>query len=265
MESKSNVFDYQLVNSDTDSIMISKRDGSAWSKEEKLKFLEGLNSQFPEKISWEDDGEYSRVVVVKSKNYALLPIGETKIKTKGSSIRDQKKEPALREMMDRFIKAMIDDKQDQLVHIYHEYIREAMNVQDIKRWASKKTVTASLLDCKGWTQADVDSKKLRMNEIGPWEAIKNEEGIQSGDKVYLYPAILSQTTETKILKSGKPGKPKITKVTGLKLTKYFTNDHDCDKLLERVYKTVCIFSTVLDMKQFINYSLVNNKALLGEL
>lgn len=73
-----------IVNCDTDSIMISKHDGANWSKEEQEKFLQELNAQFPEKIRFEHDGYYDSVVVIKSKNYALLPEGSNKIKTKGS-------------------------------------------------------------------------------------------------------------------------------------------------------------------------------------
>jgi DNA polymerase elongation subunit (family B) len=253
-----------LINCDTDSIMIAKHDGSPWSKEEQKLFLDSLNSQFPDKIRFEHDGVFSKVIVVKSKNYILLPEGEQKCKLKGSSIKDQKKEPALREMLEKLIDALLYDRQDTLVDIYHSYIKEAMNVQDIKRWSQKKTLTESILDCKGWTESDIESKELRKNECDVWDAIKNEEGTQQGDKIYVYPLILGQ----KIIpggiseKTGKPLKDKVKEINGLRLIKYWNNDHDIEKLLERIYATVCIFQSIIDINQFIDYNSKKNKHLL---
>lgn len=250
-----------LINADTDSIMVSKSDGSIWDKEEQERFLEALNTNFPEKIKFEHDGIFSRVVVVKSKNYALLPEGETKIKTKGSSIRDAKKEPALREMMEEIIKALIEDRQNELVDIYHKYIKEALNVKDIRRWCQKKTITEAIVDCRKPTD---DTRK---NEMDVWNAIKNEEAPQQGDKIYVYPVVLRYETIPGGIseKTGKPLKDKVVEITGLKLDKYFSGDHDKEKLVERVNSTIKIFKTILDMEQYIDYSKKKNKHLLEEL
>lgn len=257
---------YNLINCDTDAIMIAKSDGAPWTEEEQAKFLEALNSQFPEKIVFEHDGYYDSVCVFGSKNYALLPHGATKIKTKGSSIRDQKKEPALREMMDKMIEAMIYHRLEELPGIYKQYIKEALNVQDISRWAQKKTLTESILVCKGYTQADIKSKKVRKNETDVWDAVANEVGMQQGDKFYTYPVIIGNNVESgRIGKNGKPLKDKVSEVTGYKLTKYFTGDHDVEKLLERVYATVKIFELVLDMSQFVDYTKSKSKAALEQL
>lgn len=258
-----------LVNCDTDSAMIAKVDGSPWTKEERTAFLDALNAQFPSLIRWEDDGYYDRVLVSASKNYALLlnpeyadpnkdfePDGKVKIKTKGSSIRDQKKEPALREMMDKMIYAMIHRQEHTLVSLYQDYVKEALNIQNVDRWCAKKTVTESITDCKGYTQKDIDNKKLRKNETDIWDTIKNEEGVQQGDKIYIYPVIL----ENKIIpggvseKTGKQLKDKVVEVTGFRLRKYWNNDHDVQKLVDRVYKTVSIFKAVLNMNDFTDYS-----------
>ena len=42
-------------------------------------------------------------------------------------------------------------------------------------------------------------------------------------------------------------------------------DYNKDKLLEKIYKTLKTFETVIDFKSFINYKLKKNKKLLGEL
>lgn len=273
-----------IVNADTDAIMISKPDGAVWTKEEQQAFLDSLNAQFPEKISFAHDGYYDKVLVTGSKNYALLlnkdfakkkdlnPDGTVKLKTKGSSTRDQKKEPAMREMMDKIIAAFIYDKQDTILDIYHSYVREALApITDIRRWCQKKSASEAIMSCKGYTEQDILDKKVRRNETNVWDAIANEESVQQGDKFYVYPVIL----ETKIIsgRMGKPNKNGISKplkdqievVTGLKLDKYWTQDHDVSKLLQRCYDTLEIFELVLDMEQFVDYSKSTNTKFLEAL
>lgn len=265
-----------IVNADTDSIMIARPDGSPWTKEEQQAFLDALNAQFPEKISFAHDGYYDTVLVVASKNYALLlnkefakkkdlnPDGSVKLKTKGSSIRDQKKEPAMREMMDKIIEALIYGKQDTIQDIYHSYVKEAVNpITDIRRWCQKKSLSEALLKCKGYTEADIAAKKVRRNETNVWDAIANEEGMQQGDKFYVYPIQLPpKVTTGRVGKTGKSLADKVEEVPGLKLDKYWENDHDTLKLVQRCYDTLSIFELVLDMEQFIDYTKKANIPLL---
>lgn len=144
--------------------------------------------------------------------------------------------------------------------IYLEYVREALTVQDISRWSSKKTVTRSVLDCE-------EDATARKNERDVWDAIKNEIGVQEADKIYVYPVILGHDIKPGGVseKTGKPLKDKVKEITGLKLAKYWTNDHDVLKLIDRVYNTLKIFKTVLDMDQFTDYTAKKNLKLLEEL
>ncbi len=264
-----------LVNADTDSIMISKPDQSVWTKQEQSLFLESLNSQFPDKISWEHDGVYDAVVVIKSKNYALLPEGEKKIKLKGSSIKDQKKEPALREMMDRVIEVLIRGEDINILDIYHKYIKEALNPTIVRRWCQKKTVSESVLNCKGYEDmSDDDEDSPRKNESDVWDAIKAEEGLQQGDKIYLYQVYLGEKSfEEKHYKKNKETgekefvgyKTKTKDVYGLRLDKYYKNDIATDKLVKRVYDTMKIFESIIDISQFPKYHNKTNKELLEKL
>ena len=264
-----------LINADTDSIMISKPDQTAWTKEEQNLFLEVLNKEFPEKISWEHDGVYQSVVVIRSKNYALLPEGETKIKLKGSSIKDQKKEPALREMMNRIIEIMINDEDVDLVDVYKSYIKEALAPADIRRWCQKKSVSESVLNCKGYEDmADDDEDNPRKNESDIWDAIKAEEGVQQGDKIYLYPVYLGKKEfeEKKYKKNKETGEKdfvgyttKSKDVYGLRLDKYYKNDIAIEKLVKRVYDTMKIFESIIDISLFPKYHNKTNKELLEKL
>lgn len=266
-----------IINVDTDSILICKEDQSKWGKEEQELFLESLNKQFPEKINFEHDGIFESVLVVSSKNYALLPEGKDKIKIKGSSLRDQKREPAIKEMIDAIIKAFIYDKKDTINSIYEKYVDEVMNLKDINRWSSKKTVTEAVLKCQGYekyTKEQLKSKGIRANETSVWDAIKGEALVQSGDKVYVYPAILGESikqhTQAEIDKAqldGKKLRPR-TKPTpdyGLRQPKQWNGEnHDKEHLLKRLYNTMEIFESVLPNmeEEFKNYALVKNYKLL---
>lgn len=251
---------------DTDSLTISKPDGSEFTESEIKQLTKEINDQSEELIRWDFEFYIPKLIVVKSKNY-ILDYGDGKIKTKGSSIRDQKKEKALADMMNELIKAMLDNQMDQLTNIYNKYVVEAYNVKDIRRWCAKKTITRPILDCKGWTPQQVETKELRMNEISIWEAVKNED-IFEGDKVYLYPTYHVKEVKVKVLKNGRTKETPVYG-NGLSLDKHYdpvNSNLDVDKLVSRCYNTVKIFSSILDIdKLFINYSLNKNKELLQDL
>lgn len=267
-------YNHKIINVDTDAILICKPDGSDWTKDEQNLFIQELNAQFPDKINFDHDGYYESVLVIASKNYALLEKGSTKVKTKGSSIRDQKKEPALREMINKIIDAFIFDKQDEVPAIYESYVKEVMNITDISRWAQKKGVTEAITNCEGYekySKEELKAKGIRANETNVWDAIKHEEIIQQGDKFMLYPGVLGfeDITTSKTLKSGVVKETtKRTYTYGLQQVKLWdakNPNHDKEQLLQRVYKTLEIFETILDLNQFTNYSLVKNyKLLVGE-
>ena len=131
----------------------------------------------------------------------------------------------------------------------------------------KKSISESVLACRDYEELSPEKLKekgIRKNETTIWDAIKNEEDIQQGNKIYLYPAILESRLETTTLKNGKI-KEKLHITEGLKLTKYWTSDHNPEKLVKRVYDTLCIFETILDMEKFIDYTLKKNQELLKEL
>ena len=78
-----------LCNVDTDSFSVCKPDMSPWSQEEKETFRKYINSQFPELIRWEDDGEYIKFLVVKTKNYAnLIVTGKQTLKLSVSTLHN---------------------------------------------------------------------------------------------------------------------------------------------------------------------------------
>lgn len=245
---------FLLVNADTDSITVCKNNMEEFSQEEMDSLLEELNSLYPDNISWEDDGYYKTLICLKAKNYILYD--GKKIKTKGSSLKDAKKESALREMLDVMIKAIIEHREDELVTIYHNYIREALNPTDIKRWCQKKTITKAVLDC-------ATNEEARKNERDVYDAIKNSI-VQEGDKVYVYPAIISCEREETVLKNGKT-RVKETKVTGLRRYEDFNGDHDKMKLVDRVVATVDILKNVVNSELFIDYTLKKNIELLETL
>lgn len=252
-----------MVFSDTDSISISKENGSPWTKEERKAFCDYINSEMPDLIRWEDDGYYPKVLVVKSKNYVLFD-GE-KYTYRGGTFKDSKKEPIMKKFMEEMtLLLMTSFNTNDLVNIYEKYIEMCYNVEDIKPWCQKKTVTKSILKCKGHELLSKEEKKeqgIRKNETDVWDAVKDIEGLQEGDKIYLYSAIVERRVETKTYKNGKT-KEKVTEVMGLKSASSWNGDHDIKKLVDRVYKTMLIFSKVIDVTFFTNYSLQKNLPLL---
>lgn len=259
---------FSLINVDTDSIMVCHPEGRPFTIEEQKILINELNAQFPEHIQWDEDGYFHKVIVIKAKNYILFD-GE-KRKIKGSSIRDSKKEPALKEMMERMIQTILDNDdqfEEKLNIIYLEYIKEVLNIKDIHRWCQKKTITKAILACENHEKMDQitkKEKKIRKNESNIWDATKNIEGLQEGDKIYVYPAILETKSIEKINKKGQKN-VKNEEILGLKLDLNWINDHHINRLLKRVIDTVYIFESIINMDKFINFSLKKNQLLLKDL
>lgn len=217
-----------LVNCDTDSISVCKHDQTPFTEEEADSLLSELNSLYPENIKWDDDGMFDCVVVLKTKNYILYD-GKS-IKKKGSSIKDPKREKALREFLDRIIDAIVFNKGGYL-DIYNEYVKEINSIQDINRWACRKTITEKIFSSE------------RSNETKVKDAIEDTEYVE-GDRVYMY----------------------YTPEKQLKLVEQFDNDYNRDHLFKKLHSTALIFNTVLPIKDnFLNYSLKRNKKALETL
>jgi DNA polymerase elongation subunit (family B) len=223
-----NGLNMQLVNADTDSISVTQN-GTEWSEAFKQYFLTELNRRSPERIRWEDDGLYDAVLVLKAKNYALKQ-GE-KIKIKGSALKASLKEKALKEFIDAFIRRLLEGaSEDCLRGIYDSYAREIVNLQDISRWSFKKTITDSVIN------------PSRTNEEKVLNALEGED-VQMGDKRYFYFDVNDN----------------------LKLQENWRQDHNVDRLLEKLFKTVKVFETVINVKNFHNYKLKKHKSLLLQL
>lgn len=218
---------FLLSNCDTDSVMFCKPDGVEFSIEEQEDLLKELNSLFPKRIHFEHDGLFSRVLVLKAKNYVLWD--GKKLKIKGSALKASTKEKALKELIKEIIDSLLNERSD-LLEIYHRYIKECMNVKDITRWASRKTITEAVMNPE------------RTNEQKVADALEGEE-FQAGDRVYTY------------FKSD----------GSLELVKNFNGDYDQYKLMEKVYKTFQIFDSVIDLQDFIKYHLKTRRKFLEEL
>ena len=225
---------YDLVNVDTDSFSVTN--GATATEQEFAKEIDELNSLYPSLIRWEDDGQYDRVIVVKAKNY-VLKSGD-KITYKGSSIKDQKKEPALRQMMNELFDSLLSDT-DNIDEIYHRYCRKAMQIDNIEEWAVKKTVTKAVMGETTAAGANINN------------AIKGR-GFSEGDKVWLY--CLPH-----------PEKPDDAKKMVYRLISEYNDDEHKWKYVGRVYETLSILENVIDVKQFKKYHNIRNRASLQEM
>lgn len=213
---------FKVVGCDTDSIMFCKENGGAFSIEEQEYLLNDLNSLFPSTIKWEHDGIFPRIVYVKAKNYALRD-EKGKVKIKGSGLKGTMKEKALQQFMRELIDLLLNDQKEKVIHLYNRYVKEIYNLTDISKWSCKKTITESVLNPE------------RTNEQKVLDAIEGEE-LQEGDKIFVY----------------------FTKTGELKLQDKWENDHDEEKLLKKLYSTLEIFETVLNMDDYPKYHLKNH-------
>jgi hypothetical protein len=107
---------------------------------------------------------------------------------------------------------------------------EAMNIVDIKRWVSRKTISEKTLNPQ------------RTNEQKIYDIIQ-DSNFSEGDRIYCF---------------FKPD-------GNLALAENFDGDYDKDKMLEKLFKTSEIFDTVLPEGIFVNYKLKRNKKALEEL
>lgn len=218
---------FELVNADTDSISITLS-GRHLEKSARQDMLNNINTLFPEKIKFEDDGYFEIVIVLKSKNYVLKKKGE-KPKYKGSAILASLKEPRLKQFIKDIIKE-IGIERNNYIEVYSGYVREIMNITDINEWCTRKTITDKVLTGER-------SNETKVNDI-----IKGTD-YKEADKIYTF--FLPDKT--------------------LCLRENFKGEYCKDTLLKKLYATAKIFDTVIDVKStFLDYSLKRNKKALEE-
>lgn len=209
-----------VVNADTDSISFNRN--SFISEEERKELLKDLNSHFPDRIKFEDDGYFLTVIVLKIKNYVLWD--GKKLKIKGSALKASQKEPALKEFIKRIIDSMLNSNDD-YYQIYMEYVKEISNIKDIKRWATRKTISDKTLSSE------------RTNESRVRDALEGSEYVE-GDRAHFF------------------FKDKNT----LELVERFNGEYDKDRLYGKLNDTSWVFETVLDCELlFPNFKLKRNK------
>lgn len=216
-----------VPNCDTDSISFCKEDFSEIKEEERIALLKEVNELFPSKIIWEDDGYFKTVIVIKTKNYILYD--GKKIKTKGSALKATTKEKALQEFIQNFVQGILDQNED-LVGIYNKYASEIMDIKDITRWTTRKTITDKVINGS------------RENEKKVLRALENVE-YEQGDRVYLF----------------------YTSNEELCLEENFKGDYHTDRLLQKLFDTIKTFSDIINLEDFPNYKLKKNKDLLTKL
>jgi DNA polymerase I len=205
---------FQLVNADTDSILVS---GGEWTDTNRKIKLAELNSLYPARVRWEDDGTFDSVVVVAAKNYSLK--NGAKIKNKGGSLKATQKEPALREFIGRALELLHDGRQSDILALYDSYASEIMNLRDIKRWCARKTYTQAVANAARTTEAKVLAAM--------------PEGVQLGDKVFVYFDVNE----------------------ALQNSANWKQDHCTKRLLGKLHDSALVFESVFNCKLLRNYAL----------
>jgi DNA polymerase elongation subunit (family B) len=214
---------YTIVNADTDSISFNCAE-KPLTKEDRVAIIEEVNQLYPERIKFTDDGYYDKVIVFKAKNYVLWD--GKKVKYKGSAIKATTLEPALKEFLNKMVSNIINDNNN-FVELYNNYAKEIVDIHDIKRWATRKTISDKTLNSE------------RTNEGRIMEAIEGTEYVE-GDRIYVY------------FKTDKE----------LSIVEKFDGTYDKDTLYSKLHKAAKRFETVMDISNFPNYKLKKNKELL---
>lgn len=98
---------FTIVNCDTDSISYSADPSFEWSEETRKSLIADLNSLYPARIRFEDDGFYETVIVFKAKNYVMKDING-KVKLKGSALKSSNKEEALKKLQQEIIEVILE-------------------------------------------------------------------------------------------------------------------------------------------------------------
>ncbi len=221
-----NPYDFIIGPTDTDSISFCKIDYSPFSEAELSNLLKELNDISPEMMVWEDDGYYKTVIALRAKNYVLQKFDGT-IKYKGSGVKATMKEVALKEFIKKTIDEILNDT-NRFTEVYNEYVKEILDIKDISRWTSKKTITPSVLDPKRLTE-----QKIK-------DAIEGTEYVE-GDKIRVF--FLPDET--------------------LCLQERFDGVYNKVRMLEKLYNTAMIFQMVLNVDDlYLNYKLKKNQKLL---
>lgn len=213
---------------DTDSVAFVKPDHSPFTKEEIKRLQDELNTLAGTGLTWDFNFYADSMVVLKTKNYTYKENG--KVTVKGNSIKASTKEPALKEFSQQAIRYLLEGEKHRLRGLYDQYAIEACNIKDMKRWAARKTISAKIL------------AQERTMEQKVYAAVKHLP-LQEGDRHYLY------------FKSDQ----------SLALAEDFNGDYCKETMLKKLFLTIKIFETVLDINEFPNYSLKRNKKLVEEL
>lgn len=216
---------FKLVNADTDSISYCKDDMAPISGDEFKAHLAEVNSMYPSRIRWEDDGIFPRVCVLKAKNYILWD--GKKIKVKGSAIKASTKTVALKEFIGKVTEFLIHEEgvclEARIKSLYSGLVQEIMQIEDISRWSLRKTISEKVMNGE------------RANESKVRDAIEDTEYVE-GDRVRMF--YLPDDT--------------------LELEENFNGIYNRKRLLKNLHDTAKLFAPVVpNWKELCpNYSLV---------
>lgn len=224
--------DFVFVGCDTDGLAFKKKDEKPFSPEEIEALVSEVNASMDQYIKFANEGMVKRQINIRTKNYILWdpenPKPKKRLIIKGSGLKATTKEKALQRFISELIDLLLKDKKDQIFSLYFKYANDIVNLTDISDWCVKKTVTKSVL------------RPERTNEQRVNDALDLNE-VNEGDKVYMF----NETSEELCLREN------------------FKGVYCVETLLKKLYNTLAVFDTILDIDLFPNFSLVRNREMLG--
>lgn len=226
---------FKIVGGDTDSIMFCKPDMSPFPKEEQELLLQKINSLLPGKIKFKNDGIFTKVLYLKSKNYCMID-EKGKRKIKGSSLKSATLEPQLKKFLNEMIDNIMIDKLDQLPNIYRKYQLEIENITDITPWCKKVSLSTKTYNSP------------RKNEKDIIDAIVGKEYVV-GDKVYVFTKMKTIELEETYKVGVKKGQKKTKEVKYLCLKEDFKGEFDKETYLGKLESCLNRFETIQEIME----------------
>ncbi len=228
-----NMHDFELGAVDTDCAYFYKKDGSAFTPEERVALQDEFNSIMLEHIKVSIDGYAPAMVVLKTKN-RIYTNEKGDVKVKGSALKSSKMLPAIKKFHKRITDGLLGITDESLPDIYHnEVLKLCHGVNSIQDWASKKTISEKTIRSERKTERDI------------MEAVKGVHW-QNGDKIWVY-----RTNEDK-----------------LKLVDSYSSDapdYNLRKLLSSLANSAKVFDTVVDPSYRKDYGKPTNTRSLNDM
>ncbi len=142
--------EFKIVNADTDSILVTKKDSALFTEQEQNDLLVEINSLMPPKIKFAHDGVFPIAIVFATKNYILKKWNKKKnqfeIIYKGSALKAPMLEAEFRNFLKQVVNLMLEYKVEDIQKVYNDLVYKTYNLKSITGFTFKVPLTPKKMD-----------------------------------------------------------------------------------------------------------------------